>query len=74
MTNCGVFFIVTLMFNPLFFPLSSLFSKKYELGMILKQFSVKIRLASEKLMPLPQNPHPELRTCCGSFTDYGFLI
>jgi len=44
----AVFFVVTLMFNPLFFPLSNLFSNKYKLGMILKHFLVKVHYASEK--------------------------
>uniref|UniRef100_A0A7C8ZEA4 Uncharacterized protein n=1 Tax=Opuntia streptacantha TaxID=393608 RepID=A0A7C8ZEA4_OPUST len=49
-----VFFVVTLMFNPLFWPLSSLFSKKYGLGMLLRHFLVKVRLAFEK--PGPRGP------------------
>ena len=59
----AVAFVVTLKFNLLFLPLSSLFSKKHELGMILKHFLVKERFTSEKAcafasMSAPRSPGP----------------
>ena len=59
---------------PYLMSLSTLFSKKYGLGMILEHFIAKVRLASEKPAPSLRSPCPGLQDPLCFFAPRAFLI